>query len=97
MLFSCAGFVLQTLQDLSCHALWLQCMSKCQGEWCQVYPAAQDQLQPVLHDLKLKRALSSSQLATINRLYSELPVRQRGCYSGVVVKCPPATFKHVSP
>lgn len=54
MLFSCADFVLQTLQDLSCHALWLQCMSKCQGEWCQVYPAAQDQLQPVLHDLKLK-------------------------------------------
>ena len=73
----CAGTVLQTLEDLSCHAAWLQCMTKCRGEWWKPYPAAQDQLQPLLLDLQLRRVLNSSQLATIKQLYSNLPVEMR--------------------
>ena len=67
-----AGIVLQPLEDLSCHAV---CMSRSKGEWCIPHPAAQDLLQPLLSDLKLRQRLSSKQLAAIKRLYTDLPVR----------------------
>ena len=79
MALPCADIVIQTLEELSCHAAWLQCMTRCQGEWCKPCPAAQDQLQPLLSKLKLKRMLSSNQLATIKHFYTESLVRLHFC------------------
>lgn len=71
----CAGVVLQALEELSCHGVWLQCLLRCQGEWYKPYPAAQHQLQPLLLDLKVRRLLSNKQLANIKHLYADVPVR----------------------